>query len=57
VTTNTAEQWLRLALALAAQCKHHLALSLSQGGRGLQSCFDKLSTGLLGWAKPEQLRQ
>ena len=28
---------------------HHLALSLSKGGRGLQACFDKLSTGLLGW--------
>jgi hypothetical protein len=25
-----------------------VALSLSKGGRGLQACFDKFSTGLLG---------
>src|SRR5262249_41890669 len=25
------------------------ALSLSKGGRGLQTCFDRLSTGLEGW--------
>ena len=33
-----------------AQHNHALALSLSKGGRGLQACFDKLSTGLEDWA-------
>ena len=30
------------------QSNRDLALSLSKGGRVLQACFDKLSTGLLG---------
>jgi hypothetical protein len=36
-------------MTIEGQCNHDLALSLSKGGRGLQACFDKLSTGLQGW--------
>ena len=30
--------------------RRDFALSLSKGGRAHQACFDKLSTGLEGWA-------
>jgi hypothetical protein len=36
-------------MTIEGQRNDDLALSLSKGGRGLQACFDKLSTGLQGW--------
>jgi hypothetical protein len=36
-------------MMLQGQRNRDLALSLSKGGRGLQACFDKLSTGLECW--------
>jgi len=38
-------------MRVEGQCDRDLALSLSKGGRELQACFDKLSTGLLGWIR------
>jgi len=35
-------------MTVESQRNHDLALSQSKGGRGLQACFDKLSTGLEG---------
>src|SRR5438128_1919599 len=39
-------------MTFEGQRNRDLALSLSKGGRGLQACFDKLSTGCwAGWTK------
>ena len=49
VASHPVEPTPRLVMTVEGQCNRDLALSLSKGGRGLQACFDKLSTGSLGW--------
>src|SRR5207244_2734186 len=43
-------------MIVEGQRNRDLALSLSKGGRALQACFDKLSTGLVGWGCRRPLR-